>query len=210
VQSLPAGATHTALVWGLGLALLVAALALIGFPHLAQHRAGRIALLVAAVLLPLGASFGGLQAGVAESSRTRFCLKCHEMQPLGRSLFVDDRHDLAAVHFQNRFVDRDTACYSCHADYALFGDVKAKLNGLRHVQVHYLGKIPDRFALYQPYSNRNCLHCHEDARRFVDAPAHKAIMQPLASGATSCLACHRVAHDPAKAATGPFWQGAAL
>ena len=209
MHSLPAAASHTVLVWGLGTALAVAILALIGFPQLAQHRAGRIALLVAAVLLPLGASLGGVNAGVAESSRTRFCLKCHEMEPLGRSLFVDDRQDLAAVHYQSRFVDRDTACYGCHADYALFGDVKAKLNGLRHVQVHYLGKIPAAFALYQPYPNRNCLHCHEDARRFVDAASHKAILGQLSSGQTSCLSCHRVAHDLAKAGAGPFWQGVA-
>jgi cytochrome c-type protein NapC len=209
VQSLPAGASHTVLVWSLAVALVVAALAIVGFPQLARSGAGRVALLVAAVLLPIAASAGGLSAGVAESSRTRFCLKCHEMQPLGRSLFVDDRHDLAAVHYQNRYVDRDTACYSCHTDYALFGDVKAKWNGLHHVQVHYLGKVPAQFALYQPYSNRNCLRCHEDARRFLDAAPHRPIQAALASGQTSCLACHRVAHDLGKATTGPFWQGGA-
>jgi cytochrome c-type protein NapC len=194
-------------VWGLALALVVALGALAGFKYFAHHRAGRWALLVAAVLLPFAASFGGVSAGVAESSRTRFCIKCHEMQSLGRSLFADDRHALAAVHYQNRFVDRDTACYSCHTDYALFGGVKAKLNGLHHVQVHYLGKIPERFTLYQPYANRNCLHCHEDARRYVEAAPHRAILAPLATGQTSCLSCHGVAHDLGKAAAGPFWQG---
>jgi cytochrome c-type protein NapC len=213
VQTFPAGAPHTALVWGLAIALVVAILALVGFRRLAVTRIGRLALLVAAVLLPLAASFGGVNAGVVESSRTRFCLKCHEMQPLGRSLFVDHHPSkleapLAAVHFQNRYVDRDTACYSCHADYALFGDVKAKLNGLHHVQVHYLGKVPARFELYQPYPNRNCLHCHEDARPFVDAAPHKPILAALESGQTSCLSCHRVAHDLERAETGPFWQGA--
>lgn len=212
MQNLPAGAAHTVLASALALALVVAILGIAGFSKLAPHRWGRIALLVAAVLLPLGASMGGLQAGVAESSRTRFCLKCHEMQPLGRSLFVDHHPSkleapLAAVHYQNRYVDRDTACYSCHADYALFGDVKAKLNGLRHVKVHYLGAIPTTFALYQPYPNRNCLRCHEDARAFVDAAPHKPILQQLGSGETSCLSCHRVAHDLGRAASGPFWQG---
>jgi cytochrome c-type protein NapC len=194
------------MMWALVIALAVALLGLFGFRQLAHARWGKLALLIAAVLLPLSASVGGLKAGVAESSRTRFCLKCHEMQPLGRSLFVDDHHALAAVHYQNRLIERDTSCYGCHTEYAMFGDVKAKLNGLRHVWVHYLGQVPDRFALYQPYSNRNCLHCHEDARKFVEAPAHKPILAPLAAGTTSCLACHNVAHDLAKTAAGQFWE----
>jgi nitrate/TMAO reductase-like tetraheme cytochrome c subunit len=205
VQNMPGAGAQSLVVWGLALALFIAALALVGFRHLALARWGQIALLVAAVLLPIATSAGGLRSGVAESSRTRFCLKCHEMQPHGRSLFVDDRQSLAAVHYQNRLIDRDTACYGCHTDYALFGDVRAKLNGLRHVWVHYLGTPPERFTLYQPYPNRNCLRCHEDARRFLDAPAHAPLRQALAAEKTSCLDCHKVAHDLGKAAAGPFW-----
>jgi len=72
--------------------------------------------------------------------------------------------------------------------------------------VHYLGKVPDRFTLYQPYSNRNCLHCHEDARRFVEAAPHQGLMPALASGQTSCLRCHNLAHDLTAARTRPGWQ----
>jgi cytochrome c-type protein NapC len=206
VDAMPASTGHGMVVWGLVIALIVAVLGLVGFRPLAAHAWGRVALLVAAALLPVSVSLAGLRGGVEESSRTRFCLRCHEMHNHGRSLFVDERQSLAAVHYQNRFVDRDTACYSCHTDYALFGDVKAKLNGLRHVAVHYFGKIPDRFALYQPYSNRNCLHCHEDARRFLEKPAHAPVMAQLQSGATSCLTCHRIAHDLARAQAGELWQ----
>ena len=97
------------------------------------------------------------------------------MQSYGKSLFVDNRKALPAVHFQDRLVDRDNACFACHTDYAMFGDVKAKLNGLKHVYVHYLGKVPEKMELYQPYPNYNCLHCHEDARGFVEAPAHQGV-----------------------------------
>jgi cytochrome c-type protein NapC len=205
-QVMPGGTGHSLVVWGLVLALLLAALAVIGYRQLAGTPWGRLGLLVAAALLPVSVSLANLQSGVAESSRTRFCLRCHEMQPHGRSLFADDRRALAAFHYQNRLVDRDTACFSCHTDYALFGDVKAKLNGLRHVWVHYLGTVPDRFELYQPYPNRNCLHCHEDARRFLENPAHKPVMAQVQRGETSCLTCHKVAHDLDKVRGGALWQ----
>ena len=200
-----AGGAHSLVSWSLVVALLVAGLGLVGFRQLATTAWGRVALLVAAALLPLSASLAGLKTGVAESSRTRFCLGCHEMQNHGRSLFVDNKQALAAVHYQNRYVDRDTACYSCHTDYAMFGDVKAKLNGLRHVSVHYLGQVPERFALYQPYPNRNCLHCHEDARKFIEAVPHQPVLAKLESGEISCLACHKVAHDMERVQGGVLW-----
>lgn len=204
-QLMPGGTAQTLVSGALIVALLVAALGLVGFRQLARSVWGRVALLVAAALLPVSVSLAGLRGGVTESSRTRFCLGCHEMQNHGRSLFVENPKALAAVHYQNRLVDRDTACYSCHTDYAMFGDIKAKLSGLRHVSVHYFGTIPDRFALYKPYSNNNCLHCHEDGRRFIEAVPHQPIMAKLQSGETSCLGCHNVAHDMEKVKGEMLW-----
>ncbi len=159
------------------------------------HAWGRMALLVGLAVLPLLISVGNLSHGFQESSRTTFCLSCHEMQRHGASLFADNRRALAATHYQNRTIDRDRTCYSCHADYAMFGDVKAKLNGLRHVWVHYFGDIPEKFSLYQPYSVANCRHCHDDSRRFLEAPAHQTVMKDLNAGTQSCLTCHNVVHD---------------
>jgi cytochrome c-type protein NapC len=204
---MPGGSGQGLVVWALVIALLVAVLGLVGFRRLAGATWGRLALLVAAGLLPVSVSLANLGTGVAESSRTRFCLKCHEMGDHGRSLFADERRALAAVHYQNRFVDRDTACFSCHTDYALFGDVKAKLNGLHHVWVHYFKTVPATFKLYEPYPNHNCLHCHEDARRFLENVPHQPIMAKLESGEISCLSCHNMAHDMAKVKEGLLWQG---
>jgi cytochrome c-type protein NapC len=190
----------------LAVALVAAAVVFFGLHQLLASKWGRRALLVGAALLPLAASAGSFKAGVEESSRTRFCLRCHEMNDYGKSLFADNRKALPAVHFQDRLIDRENACYTCHTDYAMFGDVKAKLNGLKHVYVHYLGKVPDKIALYQPYPNYNCLHCHEDARGFVEAPAHRAVSGQIASGALSCLKCHTVAHDMAAVRERRFWQ----
>jgi cytochrome c-type protein NapC len=191
-----------ALVVGLAILGLLA----FGVGSLVQQRWGRIALLVGIVALPLLVSAASLSSGVRQSSRTSFCLSCHEMQPYGKSLFADNRAALSAAHYQNRLVERESTCYSCHTDYAMFGDVKAKLNGLRHVWVHYFGKVPEKIALYQPYPSSNCLHCHEDARRFAEAPPHQPILGALYDGTTSCLGCHNVAHDMKAVAAHQLWQ----
>ena len=131
---------------------------------------------------------GTIRALGAKQKDTRFCLSCHEMQRHGKSLFADNKQALAAAHYQNRLVDRESVCYSCHKDYAMFGDVTAKLNGLRHVWAHYIAGVPKKIELYKPYPNSNCLHCHDDARRFVDGVAH------------------RIAHDMTKVDADDLWQ----
>ena len=190
----------------LAVGLAIIALLFMGAGVLSGHTVGRVVLLVGLLALPLLLSAGNISYGFHQSSTTAFCLSCHEMRPHGKSLFVDNRQALAAVHYQNRFVDRETVCYSCHKDYAMFGDVKAKLNGLRHVWAHYIAGVPKKIELYQPYPNSNCLHCHDDMRRFVEGPAHKPVLSALYAGTTSCLSCHRIAHDMAKVDAGEFWQ----
>jgi cytochrome c-type protein NapC len=194
------------IIVALAAGVLLLTLSYFGLPALAKHRAGRVALLAGVVVLPLLLSAGHLSFGFTESSQTHFCLSCHEMQLHGQSLFVDDKHALAAVHYQNRFVERETVCYSCHKDYAMFGDVRAKLNGLRHVWAHYVSGVPTKLTLYEPYANSNCLHCHDDARRFREQPAHAPVMESITTGSMSCLTCHRVAHDMTKVAARDLWQ----
>jgi cytochrome c-type protein NapC len=128
------------------------------------------------------------------------------MQDYGKSLFADNRKALSAVHYQERLVERESTCYACHTDYALFGDLKAKVNGLKHVWVHYLGTVPKKLALYQPYPNYNCLHCHDDARGYLEAEPHRAVQAQLRDGTLSCLKCHTVGHDMAAVAAGQLWQ----
>ena len=194
------------IIIALAAGVLIVTLLLAGTGVLAAQRVGRVVLLVGLVGLPLLLSAGNLSYGITESSQTRFCLSCHEMQRHGQSLFVDNKQALAAVHYQNRLVERDSTCYACHKDYGLFGDAKAKLNGLRHVWAHYVRGVPEKIALYKPYPNANCLHCHDDARRFVENPAHRPVFDALQSGSMSCLGCHRVAHDLSKVDARAFWQ----
>lgn len=162
------------------------------------ERGGRMLCIVALVAVPALVAAASLDHALRTSKERTFCLSCHEMEPYGESLMVDDDEPLAAVHFQNRYVPRDSACYVCHTDYSMFGDLKAKINGLRHVAVHYFGDPVTRIALYKPYSNRNCLWCHEGARKYVEQKKHRqgeATLAALRAGAVSCLQCHEVAHD---------------
>jgi cytochrome c-type protein NapC len=199
----------TVIVLGLVVALLAATLAYFGVPTLLGQAWGRLALLMGAGVLPLFASAGGLAVGYRESSSTRFCMECHEMTSYGASLFADNSSALTAVHYQSRLIDRDTSCYGCHADYALFGDAKTKLNGLRHVWVHYLSEAPDPIELYQPYPNSNCLHCHDDARSYLESRGHEGILAELRADTTSCLKCHQVAHDFESVQAGRLWDAEA-
>ncbi len=185
----------------------VALIALVALrPSLTAARGGRILAFLAFLVLPLLATAMGLSAHVEQSKTTEFCLSCHVMEPYGKSLQVDDETWLPAQHYQNNRIPRDKACFTCHTDYTMFGDVNAKLRGLRHVYVNYLGEIPEKIELYEPYNNRECLHCHAGARAFEESDLHKEMRADLGSNATSCLECHTPAHDVHELDGKPLWK----
>jgi cytochrome c nitrite reductase small subunit len=191
----------------IALALLCALVLFFAVDRLPATRGGWIAVVLCIGILPALATTGGSTYAVKASSTTEFCLECHEMGDYGRSLFVDDRTVLPATHFQNRLVDRDQACYACHTNYAMFGSIEAKLNGLKHVYVHFLGEVPTKLELYEPYPNSNCLHCHEDGRRYIEAAPHADKLDVLMSGEKSCLECHGRGHALEQVEEGNFWLG---
>ena len=137
---------------------------------------------------------GGAAHHLEQSKSTAFCLTCHIMEPYGESLESEDADLLASVHFQNRLVDTDSACFTCHTSYAMYGDVAAKWAGARHMMVQYFGTPSHPIELYQPYRNRECLHCHDGAQRFEENEFHTDIRVDLGSEEISCLECHGPAH----------------
>ena len=193
-------------------AVVLVAIALIALvvlrPSLTSARGGKFLAFLAFLVLPVLATAMGLNAHMEHSKSTEFCLSCHVMEPYGRSLQVDDEAWLPAQHFQNNRVPRDRACFTCHTDYTLFGDAKAKLRGLRHVYVNYLGDIPEKIQLYEAYNNRECLHCHAGARTFEESDLHKEMRAELGSNATSCMECHDAVHNVGEVAEKPLWKEA--
>jgi cytochrome c-type protein NapC len=180
-------------------------------PEATRGVAGKAYAFLLIFLGPSLALFAGASAHLERSKSTQFCLSCHVMEPYGKSLLVDDKEFLAAQHYQNNRVPRDHACYTCHTDYVMFGPVRSKLRGLRHVYVNYFGSAPDTIHLYTPYNNRECLHCHLGSRSFEESSGHQdeeSPMKAIKAGSISCLSagCHDVAHNVRELADAKFWK----
>jgi len=181
-------------------------------PTVTRDRGGRILAFIGLLVLPSLALAVGFGAHVEQSKRTEFCLSCHIMEPYGKSLKIDDSEYVPASHVQNNRVNRDEACFTCHTTYALYGDAKAKIGGLRHIAINYFGTKPDTIKLYEPYNNRECLHCHNGARSFESNDAHAetdTTMAAIKANRMSCLAsgCHDLVHDVHNVDKLELWKG---
>lgn len=192
------------------LALLAVALivGLLGRPELFAERTGQGLGLLGFFILPVLVTGLGATGHLEQSKTTDFCLSCHVMEPYGKSLLVDDEGYLAAAHYQNKRIPRERACFTCHTTYTMYGDFKAKLQGLKHLYVYYLGTVPETLELYEPYANRECLSCHGGARSYEEDELHAEIRSELASGDISCLECHEPVHDVANVADLELWREA--
>jgi cytochrome c-type protein NapC len=196
-----------AVVFALSLLLVLRA-------ELTRMQGGKIMAFFALFLLPCLAMWTAYSQHLQRAESTQFCLSCHVMTNFGRSLYIDDRSYVPAFHFQNNLVPRDAACYTCHTDYTMFGGVHSKWRGLHHIYIEYLGHIPkpEDINLYQPFNNRECLHCHAGARSFTEAaPHHKTpeMLAAITSNKLSCMSsnCHEFVHDVANLKDDTFWKG---
>jgi cytochrome c-type protein NapC len=184
------------------------------FPSVTRQRGGKILAFFPLFILPVTAAVLGGRQHLEKSKETSFCLSCHTMSEHGKSLYIDDANFLPASHFQNHRVPPERACYTCHTDYTMYGDINAKLRGLRHVYVQYLGNIPrpSDIRLYTPYNNRECLYCHEGARTFEEGVSHTldpAILPAIKSNEMSCLSsgCHEQVHEVGTLQNQKMWSG---
>jgi cytochrome c-type protein NapC len=200
-----------------GLVLLSAALVavIVARPGLVRTPTGKIFAFIILFLLPVLCGAMGVSTDMERSTTTAFCLSCHTMDSFGKSLYIDDPNHIPAAHFQNHRVDPEHACYTCHTDYAMFGTLKVKIGGLRHVYVYYFGTppAPQNIKLYQPFNNANCLHCHAGARSFEEGATHNAdpaTLGAVKSNKMSCLSngCHDTVHDIAHLTDAKFWKEA--
>ena len=184
---------------------------LVSRPSITATRAGKILAFVALLVFPALAGGMGVNQHIERSKSTNFCLSCHVMEDYGKSLHVDDRSFIPATHFQYNLVPRDKACYTCHTDYTMYGDINSKLRGLKHVYAYYIGKPSQPIKLYQPYNNRECLHCHLGARSFEESEAHTKEPQRLSqikANQISCSTseCHNIIHNVNQLKDATFWK----
>ncbi|HXJ33780.1 MAG TPA: NapC/NirT family cytochrome c [Candidatus Eisenbacteria bacterium] len=125
------------------------------------------------------------------SKQPSFCGSCHVMGPWIEDLRNPDSKTLAAIHYQNRFI-LDDQCYTCHTDYGFAGPLRAKLGGMLHMLHYEFGTYASPIELYQPYRFNNCLHCHAESKRYLDA--HTDAAEAIADGSMTCLDCHAPVH----------------
>src|ERR1700682_516942 len=183
-------------------------------PAITVTRGGKTMAFLVLFLLPILCGAMGTSSELERSKTTKFCLSCHIMEPYGQSLRVDDPSYLAAAHFQNHRVPADSACYPCHTNYAMFGSVKAKMAGLRHIYIYYLTTppAPENIKLHEPYHNRECLHCHLGARSFEEGAVHNAdpeLLPAVKTNKLSCISsgCHGVVHKVGTLNKMKMWKG---
>ena len=178
-------------------------------PSLTSATGWKIVAFIGLGVLPALCLVGGMNTHVQRSEQTQFCVSCHVMIPYGQSLYVDDPNHIPAQHFQNHRVPADMACYSCHADYTIYGPLNDKMQGLKRIYMQYVSTPPDPAAIRIAggFKNAQCLHCHLGARSFEENPVHTAIMDSLKSNQLSCLSsgCHDTAHDIANLSHEKFW-----
>jgi cytochrome c-type protein NapC len=181
---------------------IVLAAVILFYPGVTRQRGGKVLAFFPLFLLPIAiGAFEGI-FHLEKSKETGFCLSCHVMNDHGRSLYRDDSAFIPAAHFQNHRVPTESACFTCHTDYTMYGDFTAKLRGLQHVYVQYLGTVPNpsEIKLYTPYNNRECLHCHEGARNFEEGVVHSAdedTLEAIKANKLSCISsgCHDKVHE---------------
>jgi len=193
------------------LSIVLAAVFLIR-PSVTHAVGWKIVAFIGLCVLPALCFVGGMNTHIQRSEQTRFCISCHVMVPYGQSLYVDDPSHIPAQHFQNHRVPVDMACYSCHADYGIYGPLKDKLQGLKRIYLQYVSTPPDpaSIRIAGGFKNAQCLHCHLGARSFEENAVHAALLDSLKTEQTSCLTsgCHDTAHDIANLSHLKLWRPA--
>jgi hypothetical protein len=165
--------------------------------------ATRLALLFGLGVFPISAAMAGNVEGYERTKQRSFCGDCHVMEA-----HRDDSNDpnstsLSSRHARNKLFG-DENCYTCHADYGMFGTVVTKLGGMRHVWLYYtqyrhttLPEAREEIHIRQPFPNDNCMQCHSTKDMlWQKVPDHRETLLDLRADKISCASagCHGLSH----------------
>jgi hypothetical protein len=158
-------------------------------------------------VLPIAAAATGNIEGFEATKRRAFCGSCHVMTPYTEDSGDRSSGSLASRHGRNELFGKEN-CYSCHADYEMYGTITTKLGGMRHVYEYYtdyrtvpLAQALPRLHLYKPYPNRSCMQCHStELELWGRVPDHRSSLDDVRAGRISCASggCHGFAHPFSK------------
>ena len=163
----------------------------------------RIWLLFGLGVFPIGVAFAGNIQGFEATKERQFCGSCHVMIPHASDSNSITSVSLSSRHARNKLFGNEN-CYSCHADYGMFGTIVTKLGGMRHVWLYYteyrnvpIEEAKTTIHLLKPYPNDNCMQCHStEGKLWLEVPDHKASLGDVRQGRVSCASagCHGYAH----------------
>ncbi len=168
-------------------------------------RLTKVLLLLGLGVMPLGVALTGNMAGYEYTLKRPFCGSCHVMGPYIRDAENPKSASLAAMHSRNRRFGEES-CYTCHADYQLFGAITTKVNGLKHLYYYlteYANTGPDgeggpTIHLYKPFSNSTCMQCHStELSGWTAVEMHQSMMEDIRKNQASCIDCHSDVHPTA-------------
>jgi nitrate/TMAO reductase-like tetraheme cytochrome c subunit len=184
----------------IGLSMVVLAAVLIIYPLVFRrqqlHEANsKWMLFLGICLFPAPVMFLSTAVGLEQSKDVQFCMSCHVMKPFTDDLMNPASKTLAAIHFKNRYIQREQ-CYRCHTDYGILGTMDAKMQGLGHIWKAGTGSYTLPIKMTKPYNFGICLDCHADSAKFNKQPAHDGVLKEFAAGKANCLECHDSPHPP--------------
>jgi len=161
-------------------------------------RATKVVLLFGLGVMPLAVSLAGNIAGFEYTLKTDFCGSCHVMRP-----YVEDAADrtstsLASIHSRNSTFGHES-CYTCHADYQIFGAMTTKANGMKHLFFYITeysntgpyGEGGKPIHMYKKFENTMCTRCHStEAPRWGKVEDHEGMLEDIRKGDSKCIDCH--------------------
>jgi len=166
-------------------------------------RSTKIVLLFGIGILPLTVAGTGNVAGYHAMKTRAFCGSCHVMTPYRDDSANLQSLGLAARHGRNEAFGAEN-CYTCHADYGMFGTITTKLGGLRHVyeytfNFHQLSleEALPKIHIRKPFPNSTCIRCHSTQNPlWLKIGDHASTLVETRAGTLSCASagCHGAAH----------------
>ena len=173
-----------------------------------RHRAGRAALVLAALL---GAAVAGPAGWIASDRLERdndFCVSCH--LPDGEPLHAAKRKDLehwppatlAAKHGMEGVREdgaiRPFRCIDCHGGTGAAGRVRVKVLSAKDAFWYAVGRFEEPSSMRWPLQDADCRRCHahfDEKERAPGAdPAFHELAVHNAKLGVACVDCHLV-HD---------------
>ncbi len=166
-------------------------------------RATKIILLFGIGVLPLMTAANGNIAGYHAMKTRDFCGSCHVMTPYKEDSENPNSLGLAARHGRNEAFGEEN-CYTCHADYGMFGTITTKMGGMRHVYEYVfnfhqlsLEEALPKIHIISPFPNATCMRCHSTENPMWNKIGdHASTLLEVRAGTTSCASagCHAPAH----------------